>query len=108
MAKKVLPKKVKTAIKDYMQTLKDDGLKIKKAYLFGSYAKGKAHKWSDVDICIISPQFKNPNQAMDYLWTRRIVNKNVYIEPVGYPPKDFVDESQLVWEIKTTGKEIKV
>jgi predicted nucleotidyltransferase len=108
MAKKVLPKKIKKAIREYLKILKREGLSIQKVYLFGSFAKSKAKKWSDLDLCIISPKFKNPNEALDYLWERRIVNKNVHIEPFGYPPKDFVDEDPLVWEIKKTGKEIKV
>lgn len=108
MAKKTLPKKIKKAIREYLNILKKDGLPIQRAYLFGSWVKGKANKWSDIDICIISSKFRNPTQALEYLWEKRIVNKDIHIEPVGYPPKDFVDESPLVWEIKKTGRKIKV
>ena len=108
MAKKTLPKKIKKTIQDYLKILKKEGLPIQKVYLFGSWAKSKANKWSDLDLCVISPKFENPNQALDYLWKRRIVNKEVHIEPIGYPSKDFVDEDPLVWEIKKTGKEIKI
>jgi predicted nucleotidyltransferase len=108
MAKKTLPRKITKAIREYLKILKKEGLPIQKVYLFGSWAKSKAKKWSDLDLCIISPRFKNSNEALDYLWKRRIVNKNVHIEPFGWSPKDFVDEDPLVWEIKKTGKEIKV
>ena len=31
--------------------------KIEHAYLFGSYANGKAHKESDIDLAIVSSSF---------------------------------------------------
>ena len=108
MVKKTLPKKINKAIDEYLEILKKDKLSIRKAYLFGSYAKGKARWGSDIDICIVSPKFKNFSEAIDYLWEKRIVNKDVHIEPVGFHPKDFVDESPLAYEIKRTGIEIKV
>lgn len=106
--KKSLPKKIKKTIYQYLEILKKDQLPIQRVFLFGSWAKGEAHKWSDIDLCIISPKFKSFSQALDYLWPKRIINKDAHIEPVGYSPKDFVDESPLVWEIKKTGREIKV
>ncbi len=33
--------------------------RIKAAYIFGSYAKGSASKWSDVDVAVISPDFSD-------------------------------------------------
>ena len=32
--------------------------KIDKMYLFGSQATGKTHKWSDVDLIVVSTKFK--------------------------------------------------
>ena len=34
---------------------------ISKMYFFGSRATGKAHRYSDVDIIIVSPKFKKLN-----------------------------------------------
>ena len=77
---------------------------IKKAILFGSYAKGNQNKESDIDLCIISSKFQNPNKTFKYLWLKREINNTKYtIEPIGFHPKDFVNESPLVWEIKKTG-----
>jgi predicted nucleotidyltransferase len=108
MVRKTIPKKVEKAVKDYTEELKKDGLLIRKLILYGSYAKKKAHKWSDVDICIISPNFKNKD-PLEYLWLKK-TNRDVeaMIAPVGFHPKDFIDESPLAYEIKRTGIEIKV
>lgn len=34
----------------------------KKIYLFGSYAKGKANEYSDIDILVIDDSIKNKHQ----------------------------------------------
>jgi predicted nucleotidyltransferase len=50
--------KVINAIKFFKKSLKETGLKVSRVILFGSQAKGKATKESDVDIVIISDAFK--------------------------------------------------
>jgi predicted nucleotidyltransferase len=91
----------------YLKNLQLEKLPIKKVYLFGSHVKGKARRWSDVDICIISPKFRDRCDAIDYLWARRNDDDVDHgIEPVGFHPRDFIDEDPLAWEIKTTGIEI--
>jgi len=107
MVKKTIPKKVKNEVKRYIEILKGDKLPIKKIILFGSYATGKQHKWSDIDLCIVSPKFKDPWDATEYLWLKRkIFDVKYTIEPVGFSPKDFRESSSLISEIKTNGIEI--
>ncbi len=109
MVKKAIPKKVEKEIIGYVANLRKDRLPIKKIILFGSYAKGKQRKWSDIDVCVISPKFKNPWKALEYLWLRREISDARYaIEPVGFSPKDFKEGSSLINEIKKTGIEIKI
>ncbi|MEK7175252.1 MAG: nucleotidyltransferase domain-containing protein, partial [Patescibacteria group bacterium] len=99
----------KNNIKSYISYLrKECDLTIDRVYLYGSYARGGERDWSDVDVCIISPKFKNLD-ALSYLFKNRrkqdIINS---IEPIGYSMEEFYNESPLVSEIKKTGKEIKV
>ena len=110
MVKKRIPQKVKTEILKYINELKKDNLPISKVILFGSYAKGTEHKWSDIDLCIVSPKFKNSFNALQYLWRKRIIHNIQYtIEPIGFTPKDMNNKySSLIYEIKTNGLEIKV
>ncbi len=71
----------------------------------GSQVKGKAKPWSDIDLCVISSKFQNTHKAFKYLWSKRkITDTQFTIEPIGYSPKNFVNEDPLVWEIKKTGK----
>jgi predicted nucleotidyltransferase len=95
-------------IQSYLEVLEKEKLPIERVFLFGSYAKKKARRWSDIDVCIISPKFRDRCYAIDYLWKRRRDEDVEHgIEPVGFHPKDFIDEDPLAWEIKTTGIEIR-
>ncbi len=46
--------KVKNRIKKYFNALSKNNIPIQEAVLFGSYAKGDYHKWSDIDIALVS------------------------------------------------------
>ncbi len=52
---------IMTAVKFLKKCLIDNGLSISKLILFGSQSKGKVTEESDVDVIIISSDFKNKN-----------------------------------------------
>lgn len=109
MAKK-FSKKINKSIKDYVEVLKKD-IPIQRVVIYGSYAKGKAKKDSDIDLAIISPKFgKNPQEDGKYLFGKLWEVNDSKIEPIGYSPKDFQNPypSPLLYEIRKYGKEIKV
>lgn len=37
--------------------------KLERMILFGSYARGKTHRFSDVDLIVVSPRFRRKNIA---------------------------------------------
>lgn len=107
MVKKRILKKVKKEIDEYVEILKKDKLPIEKVILFGSFAKGTQHKWSDIDLCIVSPKFKDAFKALQYLWLKREKDSGLTIEPVGFSPEDIKDKyNSLISEIRRTGIEI--
>ena len=109
MVRKKIPAKIRKNVNQYLTALRRDKLPIKEAILFGSFAKGKQKKWSDIDICIVSTKFKSRSDAISYLWRKKHEMKDGAIlrdhdlEPIGYNPKDFINEDPLVWEIKNYG-----
>ena len=109
--KKYTTKEVKKKVRDYARYLKDvEHVPVRKVYLFGSYAKRKAHAWSDIDVAIVSPIFAKEDW-LSFLWHRlRREDADAIISPVGFSPQDFRGEisSPLVHEIKTTGEEISL
>ena len=106
MAKKKLSKKITVQVQRYIAILKKDKLPIQKILVYGSYAKGTPHKWSDIDVCVVSSKFKNTWSAIEYLWAQRLFDKHYTIEPIGFSVKDFSSSSPLIDEIKNTGIEV--
>lgn len=65
---------------------------------------------SDVDVCFISPQFKDRLSASSLLNLKFYHEYNIKndrtFDLIGYPPREFTTDSPLVSEIKATGKKI--
>ncbi len=100
--------KIKKIIKEYIRELKPF-IKIKKAILFGSWARGTAHRDSDIDLIIISPDFKKIEFMKRLLWLSRM-RREKFMSPgmdiFGYTPKEFEKlskESIVLQEAKKEG-----
>jgi predicted nucleotidyltransferase len=94
-------------VKNYVSHLREQGLSIQRAYIFGSQVGGKTHKWSDVDVCIISKDFNRRNDALSYLW-RALRKQDVKagIKPIGFHPDDFTEDIPVVNEILRYGVQL--
>lgn len=80
---------------------------FEKVILFGSAANGKTHKWSDVDVALVSHKFTgNPFKDRHLLATVNI--KFADIEPHPFSPDEFEEGDPFIDEIKKTGIAIKV
>jgi len=94
-------------VKKYTTKLKAKKYPISAVYLFGSYATGKANKWSDIDVAIISDKLKKDwNKNEDALW-KYTIGVDSRIEPIGFTVKDFENiNDPMVYEIRKTGIKI--
>lgn len=104
-------REVREKVKNYANYLKEaHQVPIQQVFLFGSYAKHKAHAWSDIDVCIVSPFFANQDRLSFLYHRRRDEDIDAMIAPVGFTPEDFRESPSgpLVYEIKKTGKEISL
>ncbi len=90
------------AARRFVREVQKEGIRLQKAYLYGSYATGRAHRGSDIDIALISPDFTG---WIDDLQKIRdaLRQGDPRIESVHFSPETFVDENPLVWEVKTKG-----
>ncbi len=83
---------------------------IREAFLFGSYATGRPREYSDIDVAIVSDDFRGIRFYDRQLVTRAIVNDFVrhYIDVEVHPFKteDFTPDNPFVEEILKTGKKI--
>ena len=109
MAQKRIPKKITKVVKNYIQRLSEqEKIPIERVIIFGSRVKGKARKDSDIDVCIISPKFKDSFEALSFLFHKRNREEVMAgLEPVGFTQKDFKESSSFIEEIKKTGITLK-
>ncbi len=76
---------------------------IMEAYIYGSFAKGTSHKWSDIDLAIISPDFSD-DLFEDRLYLMRIAASiDDRIEPRPFKKELFNRNDPLVDEIQKNG-----
>lgn len=95
-----------TAIGRFRDELSHRGVTASKLVLFGSYATGKQHEWSDIDLIVVSPDFEGKG-----LWeriqqvTRAILVTHAPIEPIMLTPAEWADENRMICQIaRETGE----
>jgi len=94
---------IETAERFARQIPKD--LKVRKTYLFGSYAKGTEREESDIDIAIVLGNMSDFYETqMQLMRIRRKID--LRIEPHPISEKDFNDLNPFAFEIKKTGIEL--
>ncbi len=80
--------------------------RIKAAYLYGSYAKGLASKWSDIDIAVISTDFSDDLFEERVALMRIAARIDDRIEPYPFLEETFTDNNPLGNEIQKHGIKI--
>jgi len=92
--------------KEYVLNIPED-LGIRKAYLFGSYAKGTEREESDIDIALVLE-----NMADFFVTQRQLMRLrrtiDLRIEPHPINLKDFNSLNPFACEIEKTGIEIEI
>ncbi|OGI15436.1 hypothetical protein A3K63_01800 [Candidatus Micrarchaeota archaeon RBG_16_49_10] len=95
-------------LRDFKKSVSKD-FPITRMYLFGSMATGKMHKYSDIDLVIVSPKFREMNffkrgaKMYDYWKIRKPVDF------LCYTPEEFErlnKQITIVREATTNGTEI--
>ena len=94
-------------VKDYANEVNKTGVNLRKVILFGSFAKGTQHEWSDIDVALVADDFTGVG-ILDTPRFSRINLQTPYIriEPITYPTDYFVESDPFIEEIKNTGIEI--
>lgn len=110
MAQNINPVKI---VRDYAQSLKDK-IRIQKVILFGSASRGKMTYDSDLDVIVISPDFKK----LDFIKRLQMLSRNrknaarkIPMDILGYTNEEFqkmTKESVVLSEAKKDGKEITI
>lgn len=88
-------------IQRYLQALIDKGMPVAFGVLFGSQATGDTHKWSDIDLLVVSPQFDGQRRRkdIDQLW-HVATFVDTRIEPIGVGERQwYEDDASAIIEI---------
>lgn len=99
---------VNEVIRNYISDVKRI-MPIDKVILFGSYAKGTATKYSDVDLCFFSPSVEERSQfeVLKDLFALGGNYPAVCIQPNAYPTSIIEEDHPFIREILRTGIEIQ-
>ncbi|GHV75432.1 hypothetical protein AGMMS49942_02530 [Spirochaetia bacterium] len=99
---------VNQIIRQYVNDVKDK-MPIDKVYLYGSYANGHPHEWSDVDLCFFSKDFEY-KQRLDVIYQLFLLktkyDDKLLLEPNAFPTSELDRGNPFVEEILKTGREI--
>jgi uncharacterized protein len=93
-------------VKKFLERLKEDNIKVQKAILYGSYAKGLFDEWSDIDLALVSDDFVGNRVIDKERMIKSIVDVSTSISPLPYRPEDFNESDLFVKEIIKTGIKI--
>lgn len=93
---------VMKAARKFVRDVQKEGIRLQRAYLYGSYATGRAHRGSDIDIALVSADFSGWIDDLAKI-QNALRKRDPRIESVHMPPDVFVDENPLAWEVKTKG-----
>ncbi len=103
MAEKIFSKKeLNRLIVGYKRKLDTRKIPVERMYLYGSYAKGRARQWSDIDLCVISSEFHDRIESTMMLMKLR-GDEELIISPIAFSPGTFIEENPLAYEIRRTG-----
>ena len=92
--------------KKYLSLLEEKRFKIESAYLFGSYATGKFHEWSDIDIALVFKKVKN-NFLLDIKLTMIGISLDSRLEPHSFDLGDFNNGHPVFAEVLKHGIKIQ-
>jgi len=93
------------AVVRFGKALENQGLKVGKLILFGSYANGTQREGSDIDVVVVSTGF----EGMGY-WDRiDIISKAIYevwepIEATAYTPEEWTAGATTICEYAKSGE----
>ena len=107
MASVLTQKQLNDLINDYLSKLKGK-IFVDQVILYGSYAKGNAHEWSDIDLYIVSKDLpENELKGSNGYYLDCLVKQfDSRLEVIGINPKQLEHpiEKSFFEEVKSIGK----
>jgi hypothetical protein len=88
-------------LRKYLAELPGYGIHPVRLILYGSFAKGNPHEWSDIDVVVVAPEF---DESRDMIWVEKLwcatAKADNRIEPVACGVREWEsDDSRPILEI---------
>ena len=98
-----IPNNIKEIVNKFVLEAKKDNITISQAVLFGSYAKGTNHEYSDIDVAVVSDDFIGIRIHDNIKLINAALKASIDLETHPYRPEDFNESNPFVKEILETG-----
>jgi predicted nucleotidyltransferase len=81
-------------VRQYLAILPEFGIHPERAVLFGSWLRGDANEWSDIDLVVIAPEFDRECDisTVQRLWRARLKSDD-RIEPIACGVREWMNVS---------------
>ena len=91
---------------DRFISLVSDEFPLKTVYLFGSYSKGTAGDYSDIDLAVVSDKFEGSRFFDKKKLNKYILKSSIDIQVHPFRTEDFTEDNPFVKEIIKTGQKV--
>lgn len=81
------------AVKRYLAVLPQYGVHPSRAILYGSFARGENHEWSDIDLIVVAPEFDDlhDRETLFQLW-HATGDADNRIEPIACGERQWIED----------------
>ena len=93
-------------VDNYAREIQAQGVRLRNVFLYGSFAKGAQHEWSDIDVALVADEFEGLPTDIYHFATIAIKKPYIRIEPNTYPTDYFNEGDPFIEEIIKTGIKI--
>jgi predicted nucleotidyltransferase len=97
-------------VRKFVKRLRQEGIAVDRAILYGSFAAGKERRDSDIDVAIVSRDF-GKDRIEEGMVLYRIAGKvDSRLEPVPVSVDAFENDTwiPLIYEIRANGQELNI
>jgi predicted nucleotidyltransferase len=97
-------------IRQFVKTLKQEGIVVDHVILYGSYAKGNVRPDSDIDVAVVSKHFGRDRVEKGMNLFRIAGKIDPRIEPIPISSESYEKDTwiPLIYEIKQKGIEVEL
>lgn len=106
MAKAKDKQLIRQLIRTYIEELRKRNVEVVTAYLYGSYAQGKATEWSDIDVAVLTKKFIGDRFDFTFLLMKIAREVDFNIEPHPFLADEFTEDDPLAAEVMRTGEKV--